>query len=406
MSESLPYLCVFATALLMALAATPFARKIAWRVGAVDYPSARRINSKPTPRMGGIAIFLGIVTAFIIQAVGTSLLHWPTALSPSPRLQINYWMVGLSFVVIFVTGLLDDRYSLSPKQKLAGQVTAASIAAVGGLVIGVINNPLEPGNIELGWLAYPATVVYLVAYVNIINLIDGLDGLAAGVSCIASLTMFVLSTWAGRIDAAMLAVAVTGSTLGFLRFNFHPASIFMGDSGSLTLGFALGTISLLSVTRIAGLTTIIVPLVIAGIPIIDTFSAIVRRARAHVRVDQADRGHIHHRLIAAGYDQRQAVLVVYVWTALLCLGSLVMTQVETAPRTAIFILLFIASLAFARRLHLFDPVLFHHYDPSTGEDKLVAPGDKAFAEEAEKLEERREELRENITGGQDSEGRK
>ena len=139
--------------------------------------------------MGGIAIFLGIVAAFIIQYVGTSLWHWPTVLSPSPHLQVNYWMVGLSFVVIFVTGLLDDRYSLSPKQKLAGQVVAASVAAAGGLVIGVINNPTGPGNIELGWLAYPATVVYLVAYVNIINLIDGLDGLAAGVSCIASLTM-------------------------------------------------------------------------------------------------------------------------------------------------------------------------------------------------------------------------
>ena len=189
MSESLPYLCVFAAALLTALATTPFARKIAWRVGAVDYPNARRINSKPTPRMGGIAIFLGIVAAFIIQYVGTSLWHWPTVLSPSPHLQVNYWMVGLSFVVIFVTGLLDDRYSLSPKQKLAGQVVAASVAAAGGLVIGVINNPTGPGNIELGWLAYPATVVYLVAYVNIINLIDGLDGLAAGVSCIASLTM-------------------------------------------------------------------------------------------------------------------------------------------------------------------------------------------------------------------------
>ena len=410
LSESLPYLSVFAAALLTALATTPLARRIAWRVDAVDYPSARRVNSRPTPRMGGIAIFLGIVAAFVMQALGTSLWHWPTVLSPSPHLQIRYWMVGLSFVVIFVTGLLDDRYSLSPLKKLIGQVLAASIAAAGGLVIGVINNPFAPGIIELGWVTYPATVIYLVAYVNIVNLIDGLDGLAAGVCCIASVTMFILSTWAGRIDAAMLAVAVAGASLGFLRYNFHPALIFMGDSGSLTLGFALGTISLLSVTRIAGLTTIIVPLVIAGIPIIDTFSAIVRRTRAHVSVGQADRGHIHHRLIAAGYDQRQAVLVVYVWTALLCLGSLVMTQVGTAPRTVIFLVLFLASLAFARKLHLFDPVLLHHYDPSTGEDELVAPGDKAFDEEAEKLEEkreeRREELRDAIIGDQDSEKQK
>ena len=263
---------------------------------------------------------------------------------------------------------------------------------MGGLVIGVIANPFEPGEfIELGWLTYPVTIIYLVAYVNIINLIDGLDGLAAGISCIASVAMFVLSIWAGRLDAAALACAIAGSTLGFLQYNFHPASIFMGDSGSLTLGFALGTISLLSVTRIAGLTTIIVPLVIAGIPIIDTFSAIVRRTRAHVSVGRADRGHIHHRLLAEGFDQKQAVLVVYAWTALLCAGALVMTQVTTVPRICIFLVLLVASGAFANHLHLFEPVLRHHRDPHTGDDELVGPDDPAFAEETEKARERREE---------------
>ncbi len=382
----IPYLCLFSAALAVSLLATPLARKIAIWCGAVDYPNSRRINKKPIPRMGGIAIFLGIVAAFVVQYVGTMNFGWPVVLVPSPKLDVNYAMLVLAFLVIFATGLLDDRFSLSPRQKLAGQIAAAVIAVAGGLVIGDISNPFEPGGfVHLGWLTYPLTVVYLVAYTNIINLIDGLDGLAAGISAIASFTMFVLSVWAGRLDAAALSIAVAGSSLGFLRYNFHPASIFMGDSGALTLGFALGAVSLLSVTRFAGLTTIIVPLVIAAVPIIDTFSAIVRRMRGHVSISHADRGHIHHRLIDEGYDQRQAVLVMYAWTVLLCVGSLVMTQVETVPRIVIFCLLLVASMAFARHLHLFEPVLLHHYNPKTGADELVGPDDEAFEEEAEKV---------------------
>ena len=381
----LPYLCLFVASLVATLATTPLARRIAVRVGAVDYPNARRINKTPIPRMGGIAIFCGIVAAFVVQYLGTTYLRWPVVLVPSPRLEVNYWLLVLAFLVIFATGLLDDRYSLKPLQKLAGQVLAAVLAVVGGLVIGDISNPLGGPFVSLGWLAYPVTVIYLVAYTNIINLIDGLDGLAAGISALASLTMFVLSVLAGRLDAAALAIAVVGSSLGFLRYNFHPASIFMGDSGALTLGFALGAVSLLSVTRFAGLTTIIVPLVIAAVPIIDTFSAIVRRLRGHVSIGHADRGHIHHRLMAEGFDQRQAVLLMYVWTALLCVGSLVMTQVDTIPRIVIFVLLLVASFAFAWHLRLFEPVLLHHYDPKTGEDELVTPADDAFEEEAERL---------------------
>ncbi len=335
--------------------------------------------------MGGIAIFCGIAAAFVVQHLGTSFLRWPAVLVTSASLEVDYGLLALALVVVFLTGLLDDRYSLKPLQKLAGQILAAAIAVAGGLVIGDIANPFGPGFISLGWVAYPITVVYLVAYTNIINLIDGLDGLAAGISAIASFTMFVLSSLAGRLDAAALSIAVTGSSVGFLRYNFHPASVFMGDSGSLTLGFSLGSVSLLSVTRMAGLTTIIVPLVIAAVPIIDTFSAIVRRMRGHVSIGHADRGHIHHRLLEEGFDQRQAVLLVYGWTALLCVGSLVMTQVDTVPRILIFCALLLLSLAFAYHLRLFEPVLLHHYNPRTGKDELITPADDAFEEEAEKV---------------------
>ena len=391
--------CVFLSAGLGSALITPAVRQLAWKLGVVDKPSARRVNKKPIPRMGGVAIFFGLAVAMLVRyGVEAILGHAEINLSTRYYLNVNFWIVCAAFVVIFLTGLLDDIFSLKPIQKLAGQVIAASIAAAGGLIIGNVVDPFSAyGFVDLGWLAYPATVIYLVAYANIINLIDGLDGLSAGISCIASTTMFVLSIWAGRFDAALLSAAIAGTTLGFLVHNSYPATIFMGDSGSLTLGFALGTISLLSVTRWAGLTTIIVPLVVAGIPIIDTFSAIVRRTRAHVSFATADRGHIHHRLMAHGYNQRQAVLLMYGWTALLCVGSLIMTQVNTMPRVAIFVMLLTMSAFFAKHLHLFEPVLLHHTDPKTGEDELITPKDPDFGEEIKQLhEEEHEHLEELI----------
>lgn len=174
----IPYLCLFAASLVVALVATPLARRIAIALDAVDYPSARRINTRPIPRMGGIAIFGGIVAAFVAQYLGTTYLGWPAVLVPSPKMQINYWLLVLAFLAVFFTGLLDDYRSLTPPQKLVGQVIAAVLAVAGGLVIGDISNPFAPGFVSLGWLAYPITVVYLVSYSNIINLIDGLDGLS------------------------------------------------------------------------------------------------------------------------------------------------------------------------------------------------------------------------------------
>ena len=166
------------------------------------------------------------------------------------------------------------------------------------------------------------------------------------------------------------------------------------------LGFVLGTVSLLSVSRTAALTTLVIPLIVAGVPIIDTFAAIVRRFRAHVSIGQADKGHIQHRLIQEGYDQRQAVLMIYAWCILLSIGAMTINQVGVEARIAIFVVLFACSAAFAVRLHLFEPVLRHHYNPKTHRDELVSPEDPAFteAEQAEEAEraERREEHREEI----------
>lgn len=382
----LPYFILFAVACITALLVTPLASKIAWKVDAVDRPEARRINTKPIPRMGGIAIFVALLVTYIMLFSGLKSFQLPLTLMPPRQFSVDYQILGLAVVVIFVTGLLDDKFTLKPHQKLIGQILAGIIAAASGLVLGSIINPFTGKIMSLGLWTYPITVLYLVAYTNIINLIDGLDGLASGIGMISSLTMFILAFGARRFDAAALAISLAGACLGFLRYNFHPASIFLGDSGSMLIGFMLGTISLLNVTRIAGLTTIIIPLVVAGIPIMDTFSAIIRRLRGHVSISQADRGHIHHRLIAEGYDQRQAVLVMYAWTIVLCIGAYVMTQVETRPRIVIFIVLIIVSFFFGKHLRLFEPVLLHHQDPKTGTDKLITPDDPAFKEEEEKIE--------------------
>ena len=149
-SDWIPYLCLFGAALLVSLAVTPLARRLAIRVGAVDYPDARRINKKPIPRMGGIAIFAGIVAAFVVQYLGTTFFGWPVVLVPSPKLEVNYWFLVAAFVTIFVTGVLDDIFSLKPLQKLSGQALAAVIAVAGGLFIGDISDPITGGFIDLG----------------------------------------------------------------------------------------------------------------------------------------------------------------------------------------------------------------------------------------------------------------
>ena len=403
MEQAMPYFLVAVAAFLATYLCVPPVKLLARRLGAIDYPSKRRINTKPIPRLGGLAMFAGLCLALVVEIAGIKLLGWPPILIPHPSMTINYPLLGVAFLIIVITGAVDDVRSLSPKKKLLGQIVAACVAATAGLLIGNIVNPFIPGaEIDLGWFAYPITVIYLVAFTNIINLIDGLDGLAAGISGIASLSMFSFAVLAGRLDAASFAIALFGACLAFLRYNFHPASIFMGDSGSLLLGFGLGTISLLNVSRTAALTSLIIPLIVAGVPILDTLSAIVRRKRAHVSIGQADKGHIHHRLIQEGYDQRQAVLLIYAWCLLLSLGAALINQVAIEARIAIFLALLACSAIFAARLHLFEPVLRHHYNPKTQQDEIVTPEDPAFADEeraAEELHESRIERLEEMLPG-------
>ena len=367
------YPLLFLVALLATLLATPLAKCIAQHLGAIDKPDERRINKVPIPRMGGIGIALGLVAAVAVQVAGTKLLGWPTVFVPHMQLQgVDYKLLTVAVVIVFLTGAIDDVRNLKPRQKLLGQILAACVAAASGLVIGNVANPFTAELIPIGWLAYPITVVYLVAFTNVINLIDGLDGLAAGITAISCAAMFYLSYEAHQIDAAVLACILAGCCLGFLRYNFNPASIFMGDCGSNMLGFLLGVIALLGVNRVAAATTLIVPLVIAGVPIIDTFAAIVRRRRGHTAISQADTGHIQHRLIKQGFDQKQAALMIYGWSILLAAGAIIMTKVALPLRFVVFILLVSVSAVFIRKLHLFEPVLLHRYNPKTHTDEIVS----------------------------------
>lgn len=367
------YPLLFLVALLATLLATPLAKCIAQHLGAIDKPDERRINKVPIPRMGGIGIALGLVAAVAVQVAGTKLLGWPTVFVPHMQLQgVDYKLLTVAVVIVFLTGAIDDVRNLKPRQKLLGQILAACVAAASGLVIGNVANPFTTELIPIGWLAYPITVVYLVAFTNVINLIDGLDGLAAGITAISCAAMFYLSYEAHQIDAAVLACILAGCCLGFLRYNFNPASIFMGDCGSNMLGFLLGVIALLDVNRVAAATTLIVPLVIAGVPIIDTFAAIVRRRRGHTAISQADTGHIQHRLIKQGFDQKQAAIMIYGWSILLAAGAIIMTKVALPLRFIVFILLIGVSAVFIKKLHLFEPVLLHRYNSKTHTDEIVS----------------------------------
>ena len=341
----------------------PVAKRIAIHFDAIDYPSARRVNMLPVPRMGGIALFGGLIVALAVLFVGVGFLGWKNPFVPHPDLNVNYFGVALGVVVIFFVGALDDVLDLKPKPKLLGQIIAACIVAASGVLLSDIRNPFGEGYIEFGWLAYPITVFYLVAFANVINLIDGLDGLAAGITAISAATIFVFSVLTGRPDSAAMSIILFGICLGFLRYNFNPASIFMGDSGALLLGFSLGVVSLFAVARSALFVSLLVPILAAGVPIMDTAFAIIRRKRAHRPVDEADRGHIHHRLLEAGFTQRATVLIMWAWTAALALCAVLITELNGWARILILVVIAVITGYGIIKLRLLQPVLLHHYNP-------------------------------------------
>lgn len=359
----LEYGVLFAVAAVVTIALTPLARKLAIKLDAIDYPSARRVNMLPIPRMGGVAIFGGILAALAVAGFGVCAFGWVDPFIDYNGIEVNYWGVLLGTVLIFLVGAVDDVVDLNPKAKMLGQIVAACVVAGSGLLFSSIHNPFGEGYIEFGWVAYPLTVFYLVAFANVINLIDGLDGLAAGITGISAITILLFAVLTGRFDAALFSVILVGVCAGFLKSNFFPASIFMGDSGALLLGFSLGVISLFAVARSALFVSLLVPILAAGVPILDTFFAIVRRKREHRPIDEADKGHIHHRLMRAGFSQRATVLIMWAWTALLAACGVIITWADNLVRIPIFLIACAVTAYAIVKLRLLGDALSHHFNP-------------------------------------------
>lgn len=353
----------FLVALIVTIALIPPIKRLAIKLDAVDYPSARRVNMRPVVRLGGVAMAGGMCAAFSVVVYGVLNLNWPNPFIPHPDLNVNYAGVALGVFVIFIVGFIDDIKDLSPKVKLLGQVVAACVVAGSGLLLSNIQNPFGSGYIEFGIWAYPITVFYLVAFANIINLIDGLDGLAGGITVISAATIMVFAYSNGVIDAAFFCVILIAACIGFLTRNIYPATIFMGDSGSLVLGLSLGIISLFAVARSALVLSLAVPILAAGVPIIDTLFAIIRRKRQHKRIDEADKGHIHHQLMRAGFSQAKTVAIMWGWTAVLSVCALLIFFLEPIYRIPVIIFIVVLSGVLISRLHLLGPVLAHHFHP-------------------------------------------
>jgi UDP-GlcNAc:undecaprenyl-phosphate GlcNAc-1-phosphate transferase len=287
---------------------TPVVQRAAIRYGAAHAPRARDIHQEPVPRWGGVAIYLAFVIAL---AVSLAVLHlwlgrlvrWPT------------WMAGfgvlLGGTLLSLTGAWDDLRELSAGKQMLVQLLCALVVIPFGVRIEFLTDPFHPSNmIFLGLWAYPITVVWIVAVTNAINFVDGMDGLAAGVCAIAAFTLALMAVQSGQPALAILAASLCGSLLGFLRYNFNPAKIFMGG-GAPFVGFTLAAISAVGAFKVAATMAIMVPILVLGVPIFDTAFVIIRRFQQGQPIYQADKSHLHHRLLARGFTQRQTVLILY-----------------------------------------------------------------------------------------------
>jgi len=297
------YLAIFSCSFGISMATTPFSKKLSIKVGAIDKPRSRGMHSRELPRMGGIAIVLGFLVALGIAAV----------FLPDVRTgQFLGFVIGA--IIIVIAGVIDDIRSLRPAMKLVLQIVAALVVIFSGTRVDFFAFPFLTMILNDS-LSYPFTLLWIVGLINAVNLIDGLDGLAAGVSTIAAISLLVLCVISGTPLAVVLAAALAGSCLGFLPRNFNPAEVIMGDTGSQFLGYVLAVSSILGVFKAYALLSVVIASFALALPIFDAAYAILRRFLAGKPIMTADRGHLHHRLIDNGYSHKQAVILLYVLSA-------------------------------------------------------------------------------------------
>lgn len=343
-------------ALCATLVLTPVVRWASERLGLLDRPGARKAHATILPRLGGVAIFGGIAFALLVQYVGELAFGWNrTLINGGPPL----WGTFGGMLIIFGVGLYDDIRGTKPSVKFVGQVVAAIVPMAAGLRIEFIGDPIGGGLQELGLLGIPLTLLWIVGFANVINLIDGLDGLAAGIAAIGAMSFLVLAVEMNQLVAATLAAVLIGACVGFLRYNFHPASIIMGDSGAMLLGFLLATVSLHGVIKSVAAITLVVPLLIVGVPVVDAASAIIRRRRHGRPIHEADNGHIHHRLLHRGFNTRQTVLMIYVWSIALAVSGYSMRFVPGVLKLVVFVVMAALSALMASWLGLFEAARIH-----------------------------------------------
>ncbi len=314
MRENIEYsLLIVGVCMIIVAFIIPIVKRIAIHINALDIPDARKVHKSPIPRLGGLGIYMGFLLGYMIFGKNT--------------IQMNSILIG-SFIIV-LTGMIDDIKPISAKAKLFGQIIASGVIVFYGNIL--LNNLTIWGlNIEFGILAYPITILFIVACTNIINLIDGLDGLSGGVSSIFYLSTIIICFFQNRFWELelLLALIMLGSTLGFLIHNFYPAKIFAGDSGALFMGFTIAILSLLGFKTTA-ITSIFIPLMILAVPILDTFFAIVRRLLHHQKISAPDKQHLHHQLLKMNFSHRNTVLIIYAINILFATASILYTLNDT-----------------------------------------------------------------------------
>ena len=320
-------------AFLISILVTPLVKKIAYKIGAIDAPDKRKVHVKAMPRLGGLAIYLGFIIPMLIFY------------------ELDSQVIGLlvSGTLITIIGVIDDKIGLSPKVKLLGQVAASLVLIAFGIQVEFITNPMGI-RADLGILSIPVTILWVVGLTNAVNLIDGLDGLAAGISAISATILGVVALIGGNPAFAMASFILAGSCLGFLKHNFYPAKIFMGDSGSLFLGFNLAALAIMGLAKSATIVSLVIPILIMGIPIFDTFFAIVRRFSNKKPIFEADKGHLHHRLMSMGLSHKNSVLVMYGVAMFLGGSAVILNIVTTAQAMVLIVILSVFLLICAERI--------------------------------------------------------
>lgn len=324
----------------LSLSITPIVKRIAIRVGAIDIPKdERRVHKKPMPLMGGLALYIStVITSLIFLPIDKTLISI---------------LIGGS--IICISGIIDDIREISPRMKLIFQIAAAIVLILGDVKIDAITNPFTRTNklIELGILSIPITIFWVVGITNTLNLIDGLDGLAAGVALIASLSFLFVAGKFNYVPVMIISSVIAGACLGFLPYNFNPAKIFMGDTGALFLGFMLASLSIEGVMKSVATIAVVVPIIILGVPIFDTTFAIFRRLLNGKSIAEADKGHLHHRLLQMGYSQKKTVLILYFISAIFGLCAVLIAKINSKRAVTISIIIFIITILLAGKMGLY-----------------------------------------------------